>query len=133
MIILIDTREKLPYKFNKHKTKKKSLAAGDYSVYGYEKYITVERKSIGNLLAWFHKDFKRQIKKLHTFEHKCIVVDGKIRSYNTYGDVKPENIAYYAGLCTAISIPIVFCDTRKLAAIFVESFLEHAVKVSCSK
>ena len=43
MKVVIDTREQLPYEFEDSITR--TLQTGDYSIFGYEDQITVERKT----------------------------------------------------------------------------------------
>jgi len=43
MKVVIDTREQLPYEFEDSITR--TLQTGDYSIFGYEDQVTVERKT----------------------------------------------------------------------------------------
>lgn len=54
--ILIDTREQSPLKFTRFsnwiaETKRKKLTVGDYSIEGMESILTVERKSLSDLIT----------------------------------------------------------------------------------
>ena len=49
MRIIIDTREQEEYSFSCSSTKKK-LAAGDYSIEGFENRVAVERKSLDDFV-----------------------------------------------------------------------------------
>jgi hypothetical protein len=42
--IIIDTREQMPWEFGLHTTSKHKLDTGDYSIQGFEKLFTIERK-----------------------------------------------------------------------------------------
>ena len=50
MKILIDTREQRPYKFDID-TVTGTLTTGDYSICGLENYISIERKTIDDLIG----------------------------------------------------------------------------------
>jgi len=51
MIILIDTREKLPFQFGRDlKTVRTKLEVGDYSLKGLEHAVAVERKSLDDFI-----------------------------------------------------------------------------------
>ena len=62
-VIIIDTREQLPFEFEMSETK--TLNIGDYSIAGFEDNIAIERKSItdavGSVLGGM-KRFLREIK-----------------------------------------------------------------------
>ena len=51
VVAIVDTREKLPLDLATLKTVNQSLMTGDYSVVGLENIVTVERKSLDDLLG----------------------------------------------------------------------------------
>jgi len=79
--IIVDTREQKPWKFrglkeNKNKqeaeiyieVKRHGLTSGDYSIYGHENKIAIERKSKADLFFCMGKDrerFERQVQRLN--------------------------------------------------------------------
>ena len=76
-VIIIDTREQKPYKFS-IPTIKKALPSGDYSIVGYEDDITVERKSLPDLVRFCGRDrsrFMNQCNRLVEIKHRLLIVE----------------------------------------------------------
>jgi len=66
-IIIVDTREQLPFTFTRFsnwiaETNKKKLDDGDYSVQGMEHLLSLERKSLADLIATLLQHRKRFFK-----------------------------------------------------------------------
>lgn len=77
--ILIDTREQTPFDFTAFgfKQRRATLKTGDYSVEGLEDKLTVERKSLSDLLGCVGNQRKRFEKELHRmleFDARAVVV-----------------------------------------------------------
>ena len=89
-IILVDTREKVPFEFLNvrnwiEKTKKKKLDVGDYSIEGMEDQIALERKTLTDLVTTLIQNRKRFFKmceKLAAYRWRGILIEA------TYEDVK---------------------------------------------
>ncbi len=75
--ILVDTREQTPWEFA-YPTLRGSLKTGDYSVQGLENVVSLERKSLGDLVqsvTWERERFIREVERLATFPVRAIVVE----------------------------------------------------------
>jgi len=74
MIVLIDTREKLPFQFgNDINTVKTKLEVGDYSLKNLEHLVAVERKSLDDFInSTIHnkRRFTQNLMDLTRMEHK---------------------------------------------------------------
>ena len=134
--IVIDTREKRPLKFNKAKTVSGTLGEGDYSLLGHEKEISIERKSLSDLLGSLgnsRKRFFQEILRLEKYSFAAIVVETDLSTIKkgnwVYGGIHPNSVI---GSLQAISvrygIQVFFCGNPKLTANYVEGLLFHYYK-----
>jgi len=79
--IVIDTREQLPWRFNKYDDVSifaKKLDEGDYSIYGFEDQIAIERKGMNDFLSSItqgRERFEREIERLSAKRFKFIIVE----------------------------------------------------------
>jgi len=88
--VIVDTREQTPFRFTSHdnwiaETKRQKLDAGDYSVVGMEKLLTLERKTLTDLitnLMQHRKRFFRLCEKLAKYRWCAILVEAN------YEDIK---------------------------------------------
>ena len=90
--VIVDSRESKPYLFEniytKHKGQRvlvpvevqvKKLNSGDYSLLGYEDQVSVERKSVNDLVSTiFHSRprFERELERLSEMMFSAVVVEG---------------------------------------------------------
>ena len=83
MIILVDTREQLPYEWKGVTIRFQSLKTGDYSLPGYEHHgITIERKRIVELWTITGRErerFERELERMSHFDVGAIVIEGTIQ------------------------------------------------------
>ena len=85
MVVVIDTREQLPYLFPRCRASVHKLEAGDYSLEGYENVMAVERKSandfFGSLVNNKDKDnrdrFERELEILKGYKFKALVIEAE--------------------------------------------------------
>jgi ERCC4-type nuclease len=107
MKILADTREQLPYQFEKYPVEisKAALPGGDYSLPGFENTIAIERKSLADLVSCLKGSdrarFERELSRGRSYELFAVVIEasaqdamnGKYRS-----DMKPNAVMHaYSG------------------------------------
>jgi ERCC4-type nuclease len=74
---VIDTREQTPLDLSPLATTTATLTTGDYSVFGLEHLIAIERKSLPDLLACVGKErgrFEREVQRLLAFPVRALVV-----------------------------------------------------------
>jgi ERCC4-type nuclease len=79
LTILIDTREQAPLKFATFPTEPATLATGDYSVQGLEDSITIERKSISDLIGSLtsgRERFQREIQRMLAYRSRTLLIVG---------------------------------------------------------
>jgi DNA excision repair protein ERCC-4 len=78
IVAIIDTREQQPLDLAPLKTEKGTLTTGDYSVKGLEGEISIERKSLPDLLGCVGRDrerFDREVKRLIAYPVRALVVE----------------------------------------------------------
>lgn len=80
MNVIIDTREQLPYSFDKFNcnTIKKKLKTGDYSLDGYENEVVIERKSKADLYGSIGKGrdrFEKEFERLSWFKYPALIIE----------------------------------------------------------
>jgi ERCC4-type nuclease len=101
-VVIIDTREQNPFTFAGHTnwiagTVRRKLDAGDYSAEGMEKLLSLERKSLSDLITTLMQDrsrFREECERLVEYRWRAILVEA------SYEDVKSP---YDEELCTAAS------------------------------
>jgi hypothetical protein len=133
VVILVDTRERYPYRFNHQQasTERRALPAGDYGVeLAGEIVAVVERKSLADLAArLIDGSLTYALAELATVDRAALVVEDR------YGEVFKLNhvtTGFVPDLLAAVqvrypSVPIVFCDTRPLAEEWTYRFLAAAI------
>ena len=121
LIILIDTRERYPYRFARQQTRteRRALPAGDYGVeLAGEIVAVIERKTLADLAARLvNGQLTYALAELATVDRAAVVVEDRYADLFTLGHVTP---GFVADLLATVQIrypnvPIVFCDTRPLA------------------
>lgn len=110
MIIITDTREQLPLRFNNIKSvddvKRKTLCVGDYSIEGYEYRISFDRKSPADLVSTLtsgHDRFLREIARAKHYDYFAIIVETQFRNIRD----KEYNGSYHSSVRGDIIISIV--------------------------
>lgn len=94
--IVVDTREGLPYRFEGLRSDRKdgrqlltvqtvtsTLAAGDYSLQGFETQVAIERKSLPDLFGTLgrgRKRFETELARLAEMRFAAVVVEGDWRN-----------------------------------------------------
>lgn len=130
-VVLVDTREQMPMRLARFTNwiaaeKVATLPTGDYSVEGMETLVTLERKSLNDLVGTLmhHRErFFRQCERMTAFPHRAILVEA------TYEDIKsPYSFARtieahpngVAGTLDAIeakfNIPIIYTSLNRALA-----------------
>ena len=130
--ILVDTRERYAYKFTGQQvtTTKRALACGDYALELDGALVaSVERKSLADLVSsLINGTLRYALGELATLPRAAVVVEDRYSQVFTLQYVRPAQIA--DGLAQLQirwpTIPIVFCETRKLAEEFTYRYLAAA-------
>lgn len=135
--IVVDTREQRPLDFAAMgvKTVTATLKTGDYSVLGLEHELTIERKSLSDLVACCGRErerFDRVIQRMLDFKCRCVVIE------SPWADIAFAQLQWRSrltanhvyGSCTgwmAYGVPFHFAQSRLAAARFVVNLcLIHA-------
>ncbi len=98
MRILIDTREQLPYRFERHQaeTIPAALLCGDYSLPGFQDRVAVEHKELGDLigcLAVGRDRFERELYKSRHHDLFAVIVEATLEDVVNGGyrsQMKPQ-------------------------------------------
>jgi hypothetical protein len=131
--ILIDTRERYPYRFAglDVQIERVALSAGDYAVaYGEAVLATVERKTLENFTASLSDGtLAFQMQRLGEVARAAVVIEGRYSALFTLEHVPAAFIV--DGLARLQvrypEIPVVFADSRKFAEEWTYRFLAAAL------
>jgi len=128
-MIVVDTREQKPYKFEHSMLK--TLESGDYSIRGLEDRIVIERKSKIDAFGSLGKGrsrFEREVKRMSGYDYAAIVIESSLASFlrpPAFTQMNPK-----AALNTLISwsvkygVFIYFASDRRHARALVYRILE---------
>ncbi len=129
MVIVIDTRERLPYSFTVPVARRK-LDVGDYSIEGFETVAAIERKELNDYVQtviYQRERFAKELKKLAAYRLKAIVVEASMADVlagRYEGNVPPQSvIGATAGIILGFGVPVYFCSDRQIALHFTETLL----------
>ena len=134
-VVVIDSREHMGYKFERFTnwfsgTVRKQLPVGDYTLQEMEEEVSIERKTVPDLVSSIihsRKDFIEKCEKLSTFRKKCLVIEGSLSQIKTpYDETQAHPNAVLGSLLAAQErweIPVYFLDNFILAEEFVASML----------
>lgn len=80
LVLVADTREQRPYRFEGFPCciVRRPLPAGDYSLAGFEDMVSIERKSLEDLVSCLcheRERFERELALLRAFHMACVVVE----------------------------------------------------------
>ncbi len=129
MKILIDTREQKPYSFETDSLTG-TLATGDYSVCGLENHVSIERKTIDDLIGCLSKGrdrFERELFRARSLDYFCLVVEADLSDIaeGAYRSKMLPRAVLQSLMAFSIryKIPIWFCGNRQYAERITESLL----------
>jgi DNA excision repair protein ERCC-4 len=122
MKLIIDTREQNPYTFAAFQDvewERGTLRVGDYSLAGFEDRVSIERKSLDDLIACLCHDrprFERELHRAKALDYFAVVIEGtlsdilagRFRSRMTVNSAV-ETIASFS---TRYKVPFMFCSHR---------------------
>ncbi len=121
--IIIDKRERYPYKFGYSHAKKENLPVGDYALIKDGRIVAIaERKNLDNFINQIgtYDSFKAMLGELCTYPYKALIFESPYSDFLNPKKIKPYSASYLADLLSDIAvrfpeIQIVFCDNRKFA------------------
>ena len=133
LTILIDTRERYPYRFARQQatTQRRALPAGDYGVALNDEIVAVvERKSLDDLAhRLIDGNLTYALAELATVERAAVVVEDRYSALFKLPHVTPGFVPELLARVQVRypNVPIVFCDTRPLAEEWTYRFLGAAL------
>ncbi len=140
MKLIVDTREQLPFEFTHERYKdatlqKGTLSIGDYSVFGFENSVAVERKSLPDLVGCLGRDrerFERELQRARGLDSFCVVVEASWLDL-ARGEYRSQLNPHAA--CQSVmsfsaryGISFLFAGSRTAAEYVVYSFLRQYLK-----
>jgi ERCC4 domain-containing protein len=135
LTILVDTRERYPWRFSRQQavtTERRALAAGDYGVEapGGGLAAVVERKTLADLAtSLVDGSLGYLLAELAAGPRAAVVVEDRYSGVFKLEHVQPGFVADLLGALAVRypTVPVVFCDTRPLAQEWAYRFLGAAV------
>lgn len=130
--ITVDSHERYGYTFADRQVQvvRGGLAAGDYGLLRHGTLLaTVERKSLADLVATLTSGrLKYQLADLAAVPRAAVVVEDRYSGVFKLDRVRPAVVADGLAECQVAwpTVPIVFCETRKLAQEWTYRFLAAA-------
>ena len=120
--VVIDSREQLPYCFEKFQDvviHRGALAEGDYSLLGCEHSISIERKELGDLVNCLSHDrdrFTKELNRLRPYPFRCVIVEASltdIARHRYRSNMLPQAaLQSVFALMVRFNIPFLFTDNR---------------------
>ena len=133
LTILIDTRERYPYRFAHQQatTERQALPVGDYGIaHGDRVVAVVERKSLADLTRRLvDGQLTYALAEMATIPRAAIVVEDRYSGLFKLAHTKPGFVADMLAALTVRypTVPIAFCETRPLAEEWTYRFLGAAL------
>ena len=124
MIIIIDTREQIPYTFAEYDVdvQPATLAAGDYSLAGLECLAAIERKELSDLIGCIttgRDRFTRELQRLKAYRCRAVIIEadvGQVYAGDYRSKVKPQSvIGSISSWQTRYGVPFVWAGNRDQA------------------
>ena len=134
LVALIDTREKIPLELAPLRTEPATLTTGDYSLAGMERIISVERKSLSDLLSCVggdRKRFDREVMRLLAYPVRLLVVEatwGQVDEGHWTTRVSPAAVRGSILGWMAAGLPVMLAGSHVAAGGLVSEFLVLAAR-----
>lgn len=119
---IIDSRERRPFDLDPLRAVRGTLSTGDYSVAGLEAVISIERKSLADLVQCCgveRERFERELMRLHAYPVRAVLVEASWADLKAGGwrsKITPQSVtSSVLGWC-AQGVPILLCGDRDEAA-----------------
>lgn len=136
IILVQDSREQDPLKFEHLPCVVRGLTSADYSIVGFESEFGIERKSIEDLVGCCmgenRERFERELHRLRGFRFKRLVIiggRGLIETQRYRSKISPKAVlATLSAFEVRWDIPIAFCETPEAAALQIERHAFYFVR-----
>lgn len=141
--IIADTREGLPYSFSGYAAivERGTLESGDYSILGFEDRISIERKTIDDLIGCLMGDnrerFERELGRLRAYDFAAVVCEctlDDLRRGRYRSDMNPKSaIQSVIAFMARYRLPFVFATDRAGGEMVTFSLLQKYARESDSR
>lgn len=135
LIIIQDTREQTPLVFKNATVEVMGLSTGDYSLKHFTDKVTIERKSLSDLLGSLgvgRERFMNEIQRMRAYEYSALVIESSLTNIYKGGWRSAITAASVVGSLQALSskygIHVFFADNSGLVADMVEGLLYHFLR-----
>jgi hypothetical protein len=119
MEIIIDQRERYPYKFANALTKRENLPVGDYALIKDKKIIAVaEKKTMDNFLHEIrgYDIFKSSLEELKQYKYKAVIFDSPYSDF-----INPKKNLFYRPSYTADLLADLYVNFPEIQFMFFEN------------
>ena len=129
MKIVTDSREQLPYKFETQ-SEVGTLSCGDYSIVGLENCISIERKTIDDLIGCLTSGrdrFERELHRGRALDYFALIIEASLSDLANgryRSQMKPKSaIQSLLAFSIRYRLPVFFCESRQYGQRVTESLL----------
>ncbi len=134
-IIVVDSREQFPWRFENLPTEPGTLNTGDYSIRNLTHLISIERKSLPDLLACIGRErdrFKRELQRLKAYRFRALIIEAShadLEAGEWRSQLKPSHVlGSLAAWMVQYALPIMLAGDHEAAARFGERYLYQAAR-----
>ncbi len=137
--IVTDTREQTPFAFPPDvATIPGTLAAGDYSLQGFEELAAIERKSLPDLVACIGPErdrFTRELLRLRSYRCRALVIEASLQDildHRYRSMTEPAAvIGSLASWGTRYDLPVILAGDAKGGAVYALAILRNFHRHLC--
>jgi DNA excision repair protein ERCC-4 len=136
IVLIQDSREQLPLKFEHLPCVVRGLQSADYSIVGFESEFGIERKNLDDAVSCCmgenRERFERELHRLRGFRFKRLLIQGSrglIEAQRYRSRLSPKAVlATLSAFEVRWDIPIIFCETPEAAALAIERYAFYFVR-----
>lgn len=128
-MIIIDSREQLPYRFQTPAVKG-TLTTGDYSIVGAETFIAIERKTLDDLIGCLctgRERFERELHRGKALDYFAVIIESSFTDIvsGDYRSKMTPKAAIQSILAFSVRyrLPVFFVENRNYGERVTESLL----------
>lgn len=131
---IVDSREQTPLNLSPLQVERGTLTTGDYSIKGLENIVSVERKSLQDMIGCIgsgRERFEREIMRLLAYPCRALVIESEWRAIELggwRGSIKPAQATGSILGWIAAGIPVVLAGNHEQAGRIVSRMLIIAAR-----
>jgi len=134
--VVIDSRERYPWKFSKAEVRRSPLPVGDYALIHQDRHTAVvERKTFENLLSDIGtlQLLHQQLSELSTWPHSAVVIEAQYADFLMPDRTGRWSVTHLARVLAELTtlhadLPIIFAGNRKMANQWTQGFFEAVAR-----